>query len=305
METLFCDSLFNFYKLISDEEACIEYLEKRIWPNGVISPYDPTSKVYNYGNHQYRCKNTGKDFNVRTKTIFNNTKLPLGKWFLAIWLNASNKKGITSVLLAKHLGVSQPTAWKMLHSIRKCYGRQNQGKLSNEVELDETFVGGKNKNRHRDKKVKNSQGRSFKDKIPVFGMLERGGKLICRVVKNTSEKELTIEILKHIKKGTILFTDEWCGYNRVGQIYERRIVDHGHGQYVDGDAYTNNIEGFWGIFKKGIFGVYNHVSKKHLQRYVNEFVFRYNTRQMSDGERFNLLLCNSDQRLTYKELIYG
>jgi transposase-like protein len=192
----------------------------------------------------------------------------------------------------------------MLQRIRESCYCENHHILDGIVEADETFVGGKNKNRHHDKKVKNSQGRSFKDKTPVFGMLERGGKLVCRVVKNTSAKQLTRLIREIIKRGSTLYTDEWGGYNKAGKLYTRRIVDHSKHQYVNGDVSTNAIEGFWSILKRGIIGVYHSVSKKHLQKYVNEFVFRYNTRKLSDGKRFNLLLANAGNcYLPYKQLI--
>lgn len=296
-------SLFDLLQVFPTEESCIDHLHKIRWANGVVSPFDPTSKVYNYGNGKYRCKNTGKNFNVKTGTIFCGSKVPLRKWFVAIWLESSHKKGISSVQLSKDISVTQKTAWFMLQRIRECFFCENQSKLDGDVELDETFVGGKNKNRHRNKKVKNSQGRSFKDKTPVLGMLQRGGNVVCRVVRSTSKKHLTAPILKTVKRTSTLYTDEWCGYDTVGKVYARSIVDHGHGQYVNGDAYTNNIEGFWGIVKRSIIGIYHKTSRKHLHRYMNEYVFRYNTRKMGEEERFNLLLCNLEYRITYKQLI--
>ena len=176
-------SLFSLSQAFPTEESCLTYLEQHFWKNGVVSPFDPTSKVYNYGNHKYRCKNTGKNFTVRTNTLFHGSKVSLQKWFMAIWLIANYKKGISSCQLAKEIGVRQATAWHMLHRIRECFFCENDYKLDGEVELDETFVGGKNKNRHKNKKVRHSQGRSFKDKTPVLGMLQRGGKVVCRVVK--------------------------------------------------------------------------------------------------------------------------
>lgn len=303
MKTSNFKSLADLFLAFPTEESCIDYLEKTRWTNGVISPFDSTSKVYNYGNGKYRCKNTGKNFNVKTGTLFEATKLPLKKWFIAIWLESSHKKGISSIQLSKDIGVTQKTAWFMLQRIRECFFSENQSKLDGDVELDETFVGGKNKNRHRNKKVKNSQGRSFKDKTPVLGMLQRGGNVVCRVVKSTSKKHLTAPILRTVKRTSTLYTDEWCGYDTVGKVYTRNIVDHGHGQYVNGDAYTNNIEGFWGIVKRSIIGIYHKTSRKHLHRYMNEYVFRYNTRKISEVERFNLLLCNLEYRITYKQLI--
>ena len=295
-------SLFDLLQAFPTEESCIEYLEKKLWNGTPVSPYDPTSKVYRRGDGMYRCKNTGKNFNIRIGTMFEGSKAPLRKWFIAIYLITTSNKGISSVQLAETIGVTQKTAWFMSHRIRENFKIVMEEKLDGEVELDETFVGGKNKYRHRSKKVKNCQGRSFKDKVPVMGMLERGGKVVCKVVRDTSYKSLTVPILRTVKRSATLFSDEWKGYRTVSKLYEHYTVDHGHGQYVDEDAYTNNIEGFWGIMKRGLTGIYNHTSKKHLQKYVNEFCFRYNCKELSGAEGFNLLLCNSNHRITYQSL---
>ena len=153
--------------------------------------------------------------------------------------------------------------------------------------------------------MKKSQGRSFVDKTPVLGMLQRKGKVICRVIKNTSRSELTPNILKFIDLTAIIYTDEWQGYNEVSEMYEHYFVDHSRHQYADGDVYTNTIEGFWSLLKRGIIGIYHHLSRKHLQLYVNEFCFRYNTRKISSFSRFNLLLRNSNYKFTYQQIIAG
>lgn len=297
------DSLIELLDAFPDEESCIIYLELLRWPNKVKSPFDKKSKVYHLGNHRYMCKNTQKIFNVKVGTIFHSTKLPLRKWFMAIWLVLSHKKGISSLQLSRDLKITQKTAWYILQKIRTCLICKNKGKLDGEVECDETFVGGKNKNRHKNKKVKNSQGRSFKDKTPIFGMLQRKGDVICRVVENTSQYEITPNILKFVEFSSVLYTDEWQGYNDIAEIYTRFSVDHSKKQFVDGDIYTNTIEGFWSILKRGIIGIYHHMSKKHLQLYANEFAFRYNTRQISEGSRFKLFLCNAEKKLTYQNII--
>ena len=296
-------SLFDLLQAFPTEESCIAYLEKQLWGDGEpVSPYDPTSKVYRRGDGMYRCKNTGKNFNIRIGTIFEGSKVPLRKWFVAIYEITTSNKGISSIKLADDIQVTQKTAWYMSQRIREAFNIALEEKLDGEVELDETFVGGKNKNRHKNKRVKNSQGRSFKDKVPVMGMLQRGGKVVCEVVRNTSYKSLTVPILRNVKRTATLYSDEWQGYKTISKLYKHYIVDHGHGQYVNGNAYTNNIEGFWSILKRGLTGIYNHTSKKHLQRYVNEFCFRYNYRGMNGRERFNCLLCNSKHRITYNEL---
>jgi transposase-like protein len=249
------------------------------------------------------CKNTQKYFNVKTNTIFDNTKLDLQKWFLAIWIVTSHKKGISSLQLGRDLDITQKSAWFMLQRIRKCFGIENNNILDNEVEADETFIGGKNKNRHSDKKVPQSQGRSTKDKTPVAGVVERNGKLTAKKVENTQMESLTPFVVAMVKQSATLYTDEWLGYNGLKKIYDHSFVKHNAGQYVDGRIHTNTLEGFWSLLKRGIFGIYHSTSRKHLQMYVDEFVFRYNTRKSTSNVRFDLLLSNMENRLTYKQLI--
>lgn len=169
----------HFAKMFPTEQSCIDYFEKLRWKNGVVSPFDKTSKVYKCSNGKYRCSKTGKYFDVKTGSAFANTKMPLTYWFYAMFLFLSHKRGVSSCQLARDLGVTQKTAWNMLHKIRQYMDVLNESKLEDKVEIDETFVGGKNKNRHKDKKVEKCQGRSFKDKVPVFGMYQRGGNFVA------------------------------------------------------------------------------------------------------------------------------
>ncbi len=297
------NSIIELLEAFPTEQACIEHLETLRWSGNVVSPFSPDSKVYSCKGNKYRCKETGKYFNVRTGTLFDNTKVKLQKWFLAIWLVTSHKKGISSLQLAKDIDVTQKTAWFMLQRIRNCFGFDNDGELNNEVEIDETYVGGKNKNRHADKKIEASQGRSSKDKSTVVGMVERQGRLIAKKVKDVTIDTLTNEAIKAIKKTASVYTDEWLGYNGLKRIYDHSVVKHNQSEYVNGRIHTNTIEGFWSLLKRGIVGIYHFTSKKHLQKYVDEFVFRYNSRNFNESSRFNMLLANTEYRLTYKELI--
>jgi transposase-like protein len=299
------NSILELMNAFDTEQKCIDHLTEARWEGYVVSPFDEDSKVYVCKNNRYRCKNTGKYFNAKTGTLFDNTKISLQKWFLAMWLITSHKKGISSLQLAKDIKVTQKTAWFMLQRIRKCFNIENDNDLGNEVEVDETYVGGKNKNRHNHKKVVGCQGRSSQDKTPIVGMIECGGKLNAYKVDNVQSLTLSSEIVKRVKISADLYTDEWCGYNGISKIYNHAFVKHNQGEYVNGRVHTNTVEGFWSLLKRGIVGIYHFVSKKHIQNYVDEFVFRYNTRSSSEYDRFNLLLANSGVRTTYEELIYG
>lgn len=298
--------LVELMKYFSNEQKCAKYFAQKQWGGKPECPHCKHDKVYAFkDNKRYKCAKCRQLFNVKTGTIFEDSKISLRKWFVAIYLVTSHKKGISSYQLSKDIKVTQKTAWFMLHRIRFAlqYGFDKPlGDVSGIVEIDETFVGGKYRNRHADKKVEKSTGRSFKDKVPVLGMLERGGKVRAIVVSQTKTKVLQPIVEKHIYPDIDVMTDEWWKHSTLNTNFNHMYINHSTRQYAIGDIHTNGIEAFWSHFKRSIIGIYHRTSRKHLQYYVNEAVFRHNTRNMSECQRTNEVLLNLNVRLTYKNL---
>jgi len=298
------NNLLDVQKYFSDEEVCKKHLEKLRWNGNVTCPHCNHDKVYKT-KAGYKCGNPNcyKKFTVLVGTFFENTKIPLSKWFVAIYIATSHKKGIASLQLARDLGITQKTAWFMLHRIREMLKANAPEMLEGVVEADETFIGGKNKNRHNNKKVKQSQGRSVKDKTPVLGLFERNGMITSKPIKNTAKETIQPIINDTVKAGSRVITDEWHGYTGLNSNFEHKVINHGAKQYVDGLHHTNTIEGFWSLLKRGIIGIYHQVSEKHLHRYCDEFSFRYNTKESSEEDRFDKSISQCSGRLKYKQLI--
>jgi transposase-like protein len=295
-------SIIEVINFFNSEEKCSDYLAFQKWGDNPTCPYCENNKIYllKGENKRYKCSACRKQFSVRVGTIFEDSKISLQKWFLAIWIVTSHKKGISSLQLHRDLNVTQKTAWFMLQRIRYALSYDFTDSMNGEVEVDETFVGGKETNKHLNKQSVNTK---IGDKAIVVGMVERGGVVTAKKVENRTAKTLTAEIISVINETATIYTDEHVGYKGLKKVYDHQVVKHKANQYVNGRIHTNTIEGFWSLLKRGIFGIYHFTSKKHLQAYVDEFVFRYNTRDLSESFRFQFYLSQVEGRLTYSKLI--
>jgi transposase-like protein len=248
------------------------------------------------GGKLLKCADCRKQFSVRVGTIFEDSALPLQKWFYAIYIFSAHKKGISSCQLGKDISVRQATAWHMLHRIRESMRpKENTVQLKNIVEADETYVGGKGHGK---------RGRGAENKTPVFGMLERHGDVRTMPVERVNGQTLKGLIRKNVALDSTIMTDEWTPYNGLGKEFSsHEVVNHGRKEYVRANIHVNNIENFWSLLKRGIFGIYHHVSPEHLSRYCDEFQFRYNSRKDEDKLRFTTMLEHCEGRLMYKTLV--
>jgi len=295
-------TLAEFIEHFKDEQTCREHFTKIRFRNGEYCPHCGHEKIYQFENgKRYRCAKCRKDFTIITGTVFGESKLPLKKWFIAIYLLSTTSKGISSVQLAKHVGVTQKTGWFMDHRIRAAM-KQNKGQLFGTIEVDETHIGGLEKNKYQSKRK--HVGTGGVGKTALFGLKKRSGEMRAKVLRALSKEELHKAIGKAIALGSAVYTDSYCGYNGLHEGYQHSAVNHSDGQYVDGDVHTNSVESFWALFKRGYHGVYHQMSRKHLQRYVDEFIFRFNRRAEKMREVFSDVVARVSESATlpYKEL---
>ena len=283
---------------------CREYLVARRWPKGVSCPRCGSADVLfleNYNRWHCRAKHDAPQFTLKTGTIMEDSPIGLDKWLMAMWQIVNCKNGISSYEVHRAIGITQKSAWFLDHRIRLALTEGSFDKLTGEVEADETFIGGKARNMHADKRARKITGTGGKDKTIVMGILERGGKVRTKVVGNRKKGTVQKEIREHVTAGSAIFTDALKSYEGLSE-FEHAVIDHAVA-YVDGKIHTNGMENYWSLFKRGIHGTYVSVEPFHLFRYLDEQAYRFNNRKMNDGERFDMAVRQIvGKRVTWKQL---
>lgn len=298
-------STFQLFEMFPDEATARTYLESRLWPKGPTCPTGAgQDRITTRKNGFYRCNKCQLDFTIRTGTILERSHIPLHKWIYAMYLMVTARKGISSMQLAKEIGVTQKSAWFMLGRLREACAGEFE-KLRGMVEVDEAYFGGKESNKHESKKLK--AGRGSVGKTAVMGMRERGGKVIAKTIEAPDKETIQTAIYDSVEVGSTIVSDEHSAYTGLGGLFfEHETVNHTEGEYKRGQFDTNSIESVWAVMKRGMHGVYHHASAKHLPRYVDEFTFRLNEGDVKRHtlDRLDSFIKGVDgKRLTYARLI--
>ncbi len=297
-------SVFDFFEMLPNERAAIEFIEATRWPDGAVCPRCNSTRTKKIAKQErYNCNDCRRQFSVRTGTIFERTRIPLRKWLYAIYMIQTARKGISSIQLGKELGIQQKSAWFMLHRIREAMDPGLE-LLSGVVEVDEAYVGGAEKNKHANKKL---HKRWIEGKQIVLGMRERDGRIVLRPVHSGEKVVITDEILFAIEEGSTIYSDEGNAYRDLHLWYTHEAVNHGIGEYVRDEITTNGMESVWAIVKRAHKGVYHHWSKKHGWRYLNEVAYRLvegNIRIPMMTRIQTLTRRSFEVQLSYKELTH-
>ncbi len=303
-------TLVESIRYFSDPDTCLNYLIPIRWPDGITCPHcGGKEHAFIASRRIWRCKGCKKQFSVKVGTVMEDSPLGLDKWLTAIWLIANAKNGISSWEAHRALGITQKSAWFLLHRIRLAMQNGSLGKLSGEVEVDETFIGGKARNMHKDKRAEKIHGRGGVGKAVVLGILERGGKVKTTVIPNTKKKTIQPIVCDTVEAGATISTDALLSYRGLSPDYVHDAVDHAANEYVRGNVHTNGMENYWSLLKRCIKGTYVSVEPFHLFRYLDEEAFRFNERKhangavKTDGGRFiDVTGSIAGKRLTYKKL---
>lgn len=304
-------TLVEAIRYFADPDICLNFMVSLRWPDGTVTcptcqrddvRFIPTRRIW-----ECRSKHARRQFSVKVGTIFEDSPIGLDKWLATIWMIANAKNGVSSYEVARSIGVTQKTAWFMLHRIRLAMHDGDFTGMSGEVEADETFIGGKAINMHKTKRQEVIKGTGFVGKTPVMGLLERHGpdghsSVKAKVIPNTRRRTLSPEVRRNVAPGSSVFTDAHSGYTGLAADYIHEVIDHAH-EYVRGRVHTNGIENFWSLLKRAIRGTYVSVEPFHLFRYLDEEAYRFNTRKTNDASRFHGVMGGiTGKRLTYRQL---
>jgi transposase-like protein len=296
-------TLIEAIRYFSDQDVCVQFVAKLRWPDGPVCPScGGTEHSYLTTRRLWKCRSCKRQFSVKVGSIFEDSAIPLDKWLAAMWMIANSKNGVSSHEMGRSLGITQKSAWFLLHRIRLAMQTGTFAKLDGEIEVDETFIGGKARNMHKNVRARKITGTGGKDKAIVAGVLQRGGEIRAVVVPDTRRATLQAGVREHVEKGSAVYSDAFKSYIGLAGEYDHKVVDHAE-RYVDGQVHVNGVENFWSLLKRGLHGTYVSVQPWHLFRYIDERVFTYNERDLSDLDRFLVVLGTAaGRRLTYKAL---